>query len=200
MSILFAGSAPNLHLRLLKLLRFRFRLTLLLVDQLIGCSMTLSDLANLSTFVSGIAVASSLIYLAIQVHQNTKHARALIRQGRASRVVDVQLAQTNADVAAAVIIANGGEPTPEEVKRRQFRSLFTAQFHSHEDSFSQYQSGLMDKDGCALTRASIGRLFSQPGYHTAWQSFKTPGTKFTAFVDEILSKMPTTSMENERVG
>jgi hypothetical protein len=152
--------------------------------------MTLADLADLSALISGIAVAGSLIYLALQVHQNTKHTRALIRQSRASRVVEVQLAQTDADVAAAVIVANGGEPTPEEIKCAQFRALFRAQYYSHEDSFSQYRNGLMDEDGCALTRTSIARVFNQPGYRAAWESFKTPGAKFTAFVDEIISKAP----------
>ena len=33
--------------------------------------MSLADLASLSTAVSGLAVTLSLIYLALQVHQNT---------------------------------------------------------------------------------------------------------------------------------
>jgi len=117
--------------------------------------MTLADLANLSTLISGIAVTASLIYLALQVHQNTKHTRALIRQGRAARAVSVTLAEADAEIAAAVIIANGGQPTPEEVKRRQFEGFFAARMISFEDSFAQFDSGLMDGDGLALTRAQM---------------------------------------------
>src|SRR5215469_17016584 len=38
--------------------------------------MTLSDLASIGSFVSGIAVLVSLVYLAIQVRQNTRNLRA----------------------------------------------------------------------------------------------------------------------------
>jgi hypothetical protein len=44
--------------------------------------MTLSDLASLATVLSGAAVLASLIYLAQQTRQNTRHTRALIEQAR----------------------------------------------------------------------------------------------------------------------
>lgn len=45
--------------------------------------MTLSDLGNLGGFISGIAVACSLIYLAIQIRQGSKIARESLRQSLA---------------------------------------------------------------------------------------------------------------------
>ena len=146
--------------------------------------MTLSDFANLSTAISGFAVVASLIYLGFQFRQNAKHTRAMIRQARASRTVEVQLALADADMAAALILANGEEPTADAIKARQFRSLFTAQYYSHEDSFSQHELGLLDEDALAMTRASIVRVFGQPGYRKMWENFKSPGTKFAAFVDD----------------
>lgn len=153
--------------------------------------MTLSDFADLSTFVSGLAVTASLIYLALQVHQNTKHTRALIRQGRASRAVTVMLAETEVGMAAAIIAANGGAATPERVQQHQFESFFYARLISFEDSFAQHDSGLMGNDGLELTRAMTLRFYSQPGNRKLWTSAKTPGTKFTAFVDGVLAKLPT---------
>ena len=38
-----------------------------------------------------------------------------------------------------------------------------------------------------MTRASIVRVFGQPSYRKMWENFKSPGTKFAAFVDEILA-------------
>ncbi len=93
--------------------------------------MTLSDLANHSTFLSGIAVTASLIYLALQVHQNTKHTRALIRQGRASRAVTVTLAEAEAGMAAAIITADGRVATPERVQQQQYESFFYARHKVH---------------------------------------------------------------------
>ena len=44
--------------------------------------MTLSDFATFSTAISGLAVTASLIYLALQTHQNAKHTKALILEAR----------------------------------------------------------------------------------------------------------------------
>lgn len=50
--------------------------------------MTLSDLASLGSFISGIAVLVSLIYLALQVRQAEKNQRAIIHQGRVEQSAD----------------------------------------------------------------------------------------------------------------
>ena len=63
--------------------------------------MSLSDLASIGSFVSGIAVLASLIYLSLQVSQNTKHSRALIQQGRVTGITTNYLTMADADLAAA---------------------------------------------------------------------------------------------------
>ena len=45
--------------------------------------MSLSDLASLGSFVSGVAVLISLIYLALQVRQTEKNQQSLMQQGQA---------------------------------------------------------------------------------------------------------------------
>ncbi len=44
--------------------------------------MTLSDLASIGSFISGIAVLVSLVYLAIQIRQSTRAQRAMGHQNR----------------------------------------------------------------------------------------------------------------------
>jgi hypothetical protein len=41
--------------------------------------MSLSDLASIGSFVSGAAVLVSLVYLRLQIRQNTRHSQALIQ-------------------------------------------------------------------------------------------------------------------------
>jgi len=50
--------------------------------------MTFSDLGSLGGFISGIAVAITLIYLALQIRQSSQIARASIRQA----IVDNEIA------------------------------------------------------------------------------------------------------------
>ena len=57
--------------------------------------------SSLGSFISGIAVLASLVYLALQIRQNTKHSQALIQQGRAARIADtaLRIAELRADDA-----------------------------------------------------------------------------------------------------
>lgn len=82
--------------------------------------MTLSDLATFSTALSGLAVTASLIYLAVQTHQATKHTKALIHQGNAARITGLANVFTDSGMVAAIIAGNGGTPSPAEIMKRQF--------------------------------------------------------------------------------
>jgi hypothetical protein len=155
--------------------------------QLRGKPMTLSDFATFSTAISGLAVTASLIYLALQTHQSVKHTKALIRQGRASRIIEHLNGQLAPDVAAAAIVGNGGVPTPEAIQALQFSLICRTNFTSFEDTYSQYVNGLLDEDTLRSTRKNLARVFGQPGVRAAWESWKEPGTGFASFVDGVLA-------------
>lgn len=158
--------------------------------------MTLADFASLSTAISGIAVTASLIYLALQVHQNTKHTRALLHQGRAARVVELHMAQANSDIVEATILAEGGEPSLEAIRALQFRQFCGAYTSSFEESFLQYRNGLLEEDVYQSLRKNVASNFGSAARRANWESRKTPGTAFTRFVDEIISKQALANQPN----
>ncbi len=61
---------------------------------------SLTDLASVGSLISSVAVLISLIYLALQVRQAEKNQQASIRQGRATRAVDIILAAGDPALAA----------------------------------------------------------------------------------------------------
>lgn len=65
--------------------------------------MTLEDLGNLGEFLGAIGVIVTLVYLAVQVRQNTRMMRANVRQ---ARPVDVMT------LLQAVAICNMCHPSP----------------------------------------------------------------------------------------
>jgi hypothetical protein len=152
--------------------------------------VTLSDFATFSTAISGFAVTASLIYLALQTHQNTKHTRALINQGRIDRIADTRLAAANPEIAAAIIIADGGAPTPERIKQEQFSAYCNATFYGWQDSFSQHHRGLLDDDIYSQMREAVVKALAQPGYRAEWEKIRVPGTRFAGFVDGIIATLP----------
>ncbi len=159
--------------------------------------MMLSDFATFSTALSGFAVTASLIYLAMQTHQNAKHTRALINQGRVALIAELSLSRTNAGVAEAFLISTTGKATPEAVKQLQFVSWATAAMYGWQDSFSQHERGLLDEDIYMAMQQALNRAFIQPSFREAYEtSFKVPGTKFASFVDNVIAKLPAAETRN----
>jgi len=150
--------------------------------------MTLSDYAALSTAVSGLAVTASLIYLALQTHQNARHTRAQIHQGRIAALRDIFLACADPDIARAILVSTGGEPTLREVQQYQFQSICGARFYGWQDTYSQYRSGLLDESFFQQMCAGAAMILRDEAARAAWTFFRVPGTPFAAFIDEIAAR------------
>jgi hypothetical protein len=161
--------------------------------------MSLSDFASVGSFVSGIAVMISLIYLALQVKQNSRHTRALIMQGRAARITGQYLTLASSDLVSAWIVANGASPTPEAVWRRQFALQSVATDYSWEDTFYQYEAGLLGEHQFGDFRAKLKLLLRDPGlrsYFSQRAVSKDGPTPFHRFVDDILSETAASPTNN----
>ena len=153
-----------------------------------GQNVTLADFATLSTAASGLAVTGSLIYLAMQTHQNAKHTRALIHQGRIAGLRDVFLATADGDVAAAMIVATGGTPTPLKVQKYQFLAISGARIYGWQDTYLQYQNGLLGEDFLLQMRAGAEFVMKDPAAREVWEVYRVPGTSFTTFMDAIAGR------------
>ncbi|HVU19383.1 MAG TPA: hypothetical protein VHE09_01540 [Rhizomicrobium sp.] len=150
--------------------------------------MTLSDFATITTAVSGIAVTVSIVYLALQTHQNVKHTRALINQGRVTLIAEMLLTSADPEVAAAYLAGTGREATQDAVRKMQFEAFATAQMFGWQDSFSQHERGLLDDDIYKAMRASVTQAMRHPAFREAYEvRFRTPGTKFCAFIDDAIA-------------
>ena len=151
--------------------------------------MTLSEISSIATAVSGFVVTISLIYLAIQTQQNVRHTRALIHQGTAARTTTLLLGLMNADVAAAWIEGNGGTPTPELVRQRQFHHQCGTAMIAMEDYFSQHEEGLLSEEQFARGSETFRILLREPGMRAYWLNQKEVMAKaaprYCAFIDSL---------------
>jgi len=152
--------------------------------------MTLNDFATFSTAISGLAVTASLIYLALQTHQNAKHTRALIHQGRVANTLELTNMLLDPDIAALILRKNGRDATKEAVEDAQFVAISARQRFVWEDAFLQWRAGLLSADSFAATRARIAISLREPGHRAQWERAKVPGAPFTAFVDALLAATP----------
>jgi hypothetical protein len=152
--------------------------------------MTLSDFATFSTAVSGLAVTASLIYLALQTHQNAKHTKALIHQGRITAIRDIFLATADTQIATAMVKASGDTPTPQAVQERQYRAIYGAMIYGWQDTYEQYRHGLISDDFFQQMRNAAMQTLRHSTSRAAWEAYRLPGTQFTAFMDGLVASIP----------
>ncbi len=132
---------------------------------------------------------ASLVYLALQTHQNAKHTKALIQQGRVGRLIGAAVGWSDADKCAAWIEANGGVATPEAIRREQVAFRCFAMIGALEDFYAQDSDGLLSRQQSEATAATLGRALHGPALRDAWVQWKAErpnaALKFQAFVDRL---------------
>ena len=153
--------------------------------------MTLSDLASIGSFVSGLAVLVSLIFLNVQVRQTARHQRSMLLQSQASRSMDLEMRLAHPFMAPVWDNAVGkdGELTLREF--RQVRHIVTANFKNGEESFFQYRDGLISEAGFDTVRQLVKTLVGFPRVRVIWRQSRAlfdPG--YVRLVDQLLAAMP----------
>ena len=149
--------------------------------------MTFADLASLGSFVSGIAVLISLVYLGAQVKQAEKNQRALMQQGRADRISQNCFYVAGPDLSAIWNRGMNGDETLTAPEIDQFMMLFRGAMISAEDSFLQNEAGLLDSIAFNSFVAGVRHSITLPGIRAAWQmSSNQFGAEFISFMNGLM--------------
>jgi hypothetical protein len=150
--------------------------------------MSLSDLASLGSFVSGLAVLTSLIYLALQVKQTERNQQISIRHSRASRIVELELALADPAVTDAWLHGSGSPQEISQAELGQFIHLCRALLFHFEDSFYQREEGLLNDDAFETVVAGTRLLARSPGWRAAWRVARPNfGGRFRDFMDGVVA-------------
>jgi hypothetical protein len=156
--------------------------------------MTLADWASIGSLVGSATVLISLVYLALQVRQAELNQQASIRQGRATRSVDIILAAGDPSYADALTKGPAGAPDVSAAEFAQFTAIYGAFLASAEDTFLQYREGLLSDATFASFRESWKRTLAQPGVRALWVLRRHAFERgFSTFMDELMSEAPPAS-------
>lgn len=153
--------------------------------------MTLSDLGNLGGFISGIAVAVTLIYLAVQVRQGSKIARATMRQSLVQNQISyMSLRSTDPLIRTAFRKAFTHEELNDE---ETFALLFhaTVGIRLWEGLHSQHEHGMLAEEDWHTIRHMMSVHFQLPIYRQALDRLGPHGVnpKFLAEVSQIVEQV-----------
>ena len=151
--------------------------------------MTLSDLAALGSFVSGIAVLATLVLVLLQMRQANQNQRALMQGMRSARLVETILHQSEPHVSEAIGRALQHDLSMPEPQLRSFLLAMNATFANWEDSFLQHRAGVLDDEGLQSDAAVIRSVMRRPAHRAAWKLQRDRTIPaFRAFVDRIVDE------------
>jgi hypothetical protein len=147
--------------------------------------MKLSEWANVAEITSAIAVVISLIYVGLEIGQNTAAVKANTHQsmldfGREQSEILV----TNDTLSALVAKGenNPGALTPNE--RRQFYEFTTWRMAVWENAFLNHESGLVDEKMWTAWDGYYRLLtLGKPGYAEFWRENRA--AYYVPFMDHV---------------
>lgn len=108
--------------------------------------MTLSDLADIAEIVGGVAVVISLVYLAIQVRQNTNLVRNATLQSNTALWSSLLSNLAGPGVVEAYAAGMSGKSDIQPVHYTQFFLLCRGLFAAFENQYYQFRQGVLDQE------------------------------------------------------
>ena len=149
--------------------------------------MSLSDLAALGSFVSGIAVVVTLVFLLLQMRQQTQSLRASTQQGRAARIAEYTLQRTEPFLSEVIVRAISSDLTLNSSMVQAFLAHAVSVFFNLEDVLLQHRYGNIDQANLESEVAILRGYLALPAYRTAWR-INRPFTaaEYRDFVDKLM--------------
>ena len=130
--------------------------------------MSLSDLAEVGSLASRIAVFFSFVFLAFQLRQANRNQKSLMQQARTGRNVDILLKLADPVMSETVAAASSNCAGLSDAKIWSFYGFTAAVFWSYEDSFLQFEAGTLDARSWESDVATLRRLLAAPSYRAVW--------------------------------
>ena len=143
--------------------------------------MTLQDWGSIGEILGAVAVLCSLIYLAVQIRQNTRSVEANTMQDLSEAYKNVLLTVATDPILAPIMLkqANGIELTEEEDFR--IGAFHAVIWRAMENMFLQAQRGTIDASYLDIRVRAAG-LFTENGYRR-WQHIDGFTEDFVEYVE-----------------
>lgn len=159
--------------------------------------MSFADLAALGSFISAIGVLASLIYLGLQIRQNTRAVRSQINQGITENWLNLgALVTTNARAFAVGISADEKAfAAMSDEDKFVFLTTIFGFFKHFENMYLQCQEGFIPRETWEAWQHQMFMYWNMRGVQTWWKSRRlTFSPEFRRFIEESpKSAMPLTT-------
>lgn len=153
--------------------------------------MTLEDLANIGELLGGIAVVASLIYLAIQIRQNTSSVRSATLAANTDIWTSMLTQVASPQFNEAYLLGSSGKPDLKPHQFLQFYLINRSLFVAFENQFYQYSHGTLDAEiYLGYERSFKNQILSFPGFRVYWELTRHEFTpEFTARLEKLIGEV-----------
>ena len=151
--------------------------------------MNLDSLNKWLMLAANVGVIAGIIFLAIEVQQNTRMMSAQTRDAMTERLTNWQLAISTDQYASSIYFKGnaGQELDVESGERVSFLLMVNANLRIWENEWYQFQIGLFDETEFAPRLERWSRTMDSPGYRQAWQLFRGQfSPEFKTVIDSIV--------------
>ncbi len=156
--------------------------------------MSIADFAALGSLASSLALLLSLVYLNLQVRQNTHAHRVTAHQERLNFVKEFLGRLTDGAVAPVYLRGLSADAGMTEVEFTQFRALMHSWFLGMAEIFWLHDQGVLDDDRFAGSMAALKGYLGYPGCRAVWQAIRdVMPADFQALVDKLVADGAVTS-------
>jgi hypothetical protein len=160
-----------------------------------GLVMDTDRVSHWLTIGANLAVLASIIFLAVEIRQNTEMTRAQITLGRSQNTLDLASMQFNSDYIPAILVKvrDSEELTREELYR--YRTHLRALLRIYDNDLQQYNMGLLgDHIPRNIPRIIDRWIVQNPLGRDFWESSKVSfSSEFVEFVDAVIAERTRTN-------
>jgi len=147
----------------------------------------LQEYALIAEIIGGVAIVASLIFVGVQLRQNTIATQGNTRNELIAADLAVLLAPNGTD--AAIALRSLDDITEEQAVEAVI--YLTALLRVREFVWLQYRSGLLDHDTWQAYLSGISSNFNNPRARRYWEMSKAGfDPQFVAEVDKFLVNVP----------
>jgi hypothetical protein len=132
--------------------------------------LSLSDIGNLAEAIAAVAVVVSIVYLALQIRQNTNAVRAASYQEVARGVADFQTMLAQNEGLADVYIRGINDPAQLSANEElRFEMVLGQLFSRYDVAYYLYDQDLIDDRAMQPFTRFILALLESPGITEYWK-------------------------------
>ncbi len=155
--------------------------------------MSLQDLGNIGEFLGGFAVLVSLVYVALQIKQNTTSVRAAASASVAESLARVtETLSLEPELGRIWTQGQNDYDSLDDDARIRFNFVLLTYMRRLENAFYQQSRGFLDPDHWQTTERRIAFIMKRPGTARWWsQSRVRFSDPFIEFVERQITGNPT---------